>query len=138
MNSSGDRCSRSLRQRRPRGPGDSPVWVLWENSSIWMFGSRRTDTFPQRIERDARCAIGIVDFDRAAGLVEHAGFRGRATIEPFETERARRLLARYLGADEARWDRRFRETLVDSSNVFVQFTADTVVARDISYAAGVG
>jgi hypothetical protein len=75
-------------------PRDSPVWFLWEDEAIWIIASRATDTFPDRIEREPRCAIGIVDFDPACGLVQHVGFRGRATVEPFDAERAVRRRTR--------------------------------------------
>jgi Pyridoxamine 5'-phosphate oxidase len=114
------------------GPRNSPVWFLWEDDAIWIIGSRRTDSFPARLERDPRCALGIVDFDREEGLVHHFGMRGLATIEAFDPGRARRLLARYLGADSD-WDARFVDTLSDSDNLFVRFVPDSVVARDVSY-----
>jgi nitroimidazol reductase NimA-like FMN-containing flavoprotein (pyridoxamine 5'-phosphate oxidase superfamily) len=118
------------------GPRESPVWFLWEDDAIWIIGSRRTDTFPARLERDPRCAIGIVDFDREEGLVHHVGMRGRATIEEFDRERARRLLSRYLGGKAETWDRRFRDTLGDPDNLFVRFVPETMVARDQSYGGG--
>src|SRR5687768_257035 len=37
------------------GPRESPVWFLWESGAIWIIGSRRTDTFPSRLESDSRC-----------------------------------------------------------------------------------
>jgi hypothetical protein len=120
-------------------PRDSPVWFLWEDGAIWIIASRATDTFPERIERESRCAVGIVDFDPATGLVQHVGFRGHATVEPFDPQRARRLLARYLGGPEAAWDERFRGTLADRAadgNLLVRFTPDTAVARDVSYTPG--
>jgi hypothetical protein len=119
------------------GPRDSPVWFLWEDNAIWIIGSRESDTFPARIEAEARCAIGIVDFDRATGLVQHVGMRGRATVEPFDPNLARRLLTRYLGADEPRWDQRFSTTITRpraEQAVLVRFVPETVIARDVSYA----
>jgi hypothetical protein len=115
------------------GPRESPVWFLWEDGAIWIIGSRRDDSFPARIERDPRCALGIVEFEPDRGLVQHVGMRGRAFIEPFDRERARRLLERYLGDRVDAWDRRFRATLDDADNVLVRFDPDTVVARDQSY-----
>ncbi len=115
------------------GPRESPVWFLWEGGFLWILGSRRTDTFPARIAREPRCAIGIVDFDRARGLVQHVGLRGHATVRPFDRERAKRLLRRYLGEQEDRWDPRFRNTLDDPDNLFVRFEPETAVARDVSY-----
>lgn len=117
------------------GPRESPVWFLWEDGALWIIGSRETDTFPDRIEREPRCAIGIVDFDRERGLVQHVGFRGRATVQPFDPQRARRLLCRYLGTPEEEWDGRFRCTLGDPANILVRFDPETVVARDVSYQA---
>jgi hypothetical protein len=118
------------------GPRESPVWFLWEDEAIWIIASRRTDTFPARVERDPRCAIGIVDFDKEEGLVHHVGMRGHARIEEFDQDRARRLLSRYLGADSDAWGKRFRDTLTDPDNLFVRFTPETVVARDLSYETG--
>lgn len=115
------------------GPRDSPVWFLWEDGQLWILGSRTTDTFPARVERDPRCAVGVVDFDVESGRVEHVGFRGRATVEPLDRERAKRLLARYLGPREELWDRRFRESLSDPTTIFVRVQPETAVARDVSY-----
>src|SRR5947209_3906483 len=69
------------------GAHESPVWFLWEDDALWIIGNYRTDSFPKRIEQDARCAIGIVDFDKSTGLVQHVGFRGRASLRPHDEER---------------------------------------------------
>jgi hypothetical protein len=116
------------------GPRESPVWFLWENEAIWITGSGRATPF----RRDSRCAIGIVDFDRERGIAHHVGMRGRATIARFDAERARRLLARYLGGSSETWDRRFRDTLFDPDNLLVRFVPETVVTRDQSYAVARG
>ena len=115
------------------GPKDSPVWFLWEDSALWIIGNKKTDTFPKRIQGDPRCAVGIVDFDVQTGLVEHVGMRGFATLETFDTRRARTLLRRYLGNDESTWDERFRVALTDPDNVLIKFNPQTVVVRDVSY-----
>jgi catechol 2,3-dioxygenase-like lactoylglutathione lyase family enzyme len=120
-------------------PRESPVWFLWEDGAIWIIGSRTTDTFPDRIEQEPRCAIGIVDFDRPTGVVQHIGFRGHATVEAFGAQRARRLLKRYLGNDEGAWDKRFLGTLADRDNdrnVLVRFAPHSAVSRDVSYGPG--
>ena len=115
------------------GPRESPVWFLWETDALWIIGNYRTDTFPTRIEREPRCAIGIVDFDRSMGLVQHVGFRGRARLESHDAERMKRLLSRYLGNDLSRWDPRFVEILTDTDYIFVRFEPQTAVVRDQSY-----
>lgn len=115
------------------GPRESPVWFLWEEEAVWIIGNYRTDTFPARIEREPRSAIGIVDFDRTKGLVQHVGFRGRARLEPHDEERMKRLLRRYLGTELSQWDSRFVEILTDADYVFVRFEPETAVVRDQSY-----
>ena len=117
----------------PEGPRESPVWFLWEDDAVWIIGSRRDDSFPARVEAEPRCAVGIVDFDRASGRVHHVGIRGRAGVEPFDRGRGERLLRRYLGRDLTTWPARFRDTLDDAENVLVRVEPATVVARDVSY-----
>jgi nitroimidazol reductase NimA-like FMN-containing flavoprotein (pyridoxamine 5'-phosphate oxidase superfamily) len=118
------------------GPRESPVWFLWEDGALWILGSRRTDSFPARIEREPRCAIGIIDFDRITGVVQHVGFRGRGTVEKLDGQREKRLLARYLGPDEERWDARFRESVGDPDSIFVRIEPETAINRDVSYSSG--
>jgi hypothetical protein len=115
------------------GPRESPVWFLWEEEAVWILGSLRYDSFPRRIDREPRCALGIVDFDPERGLVHHVGMRGRASIEPFDRDRATRLLRRYLGERVEGWDRRFQDTLQDADNVLIRFEPESIVARDQSY-----
>jgi hypothetical protein len=114
------------------GPRESPVWFLWEEGALWVIGNYRTDSFPKRIEREPRCALGIVDFDPATGLVRHAGFRGRARLTAHEPARMERLLGRYMGARDA-WDPRFVEVLDDADFILVRFDPETAVVRDQSY-----
>jgi hypothetical protein len=84
-------------------PRAAPVWFLWEDGALWMPGDAGTSSV-LRLGRDARAAVEIVDFDLAAGRLLHLGLRGRAEIRPMEPDRFRRLLARYLGPDEAAWN----------------------------------
>jgi hypothetical protein len=118
------------------GPRESPVWFLWEEDALWIIGNYQTDSFPRRIEREPRCAVGIVDFDVATGLVQHVGFRGRARLEAHDASRMKRLLGRYMGEQE-NWDPRFVEILDDTDYIFIRFEAETVVVRDQSYELGV-
>lgn len=115
------------------GPRESPVWFLWEDEAVWIIGNYKTDTFPSRIEAEPRCALGIVDFERSTGLVQHVGFRGQAHLLPHDAERLKRLLRRYLGQHLENWDERFTEILGDTDYVFVRFTPETAVVRDQSY-----
>jgi hypothetical protein len=115
------------------GPRESPVWFLWEDEAVWIIGNYKTDTFPARLEREPRCALGIVDFNRATGLVQHVGFRGRARLGPHDRERLQRLLSRYLGPRLEDWDERFVKILGDADYVFVRFEPETAVVRDQSF-----
>ncbi|MED3954676.1 pyridoxamine 5'-phosphate oxidase family protein [Priestia aryabhattai] len=114
----------------PEGPRESPVWFFWEDKCLSIIGTPE-DTFPLRIDKNPNCAIGIVDFDPATGKVLHAGFRGKATAEPFNFDLAKRLFAKYLGSNEKDWDSRFKNQ--NPKNVFIRFVPETVVVRDQSY-----
>lgn len=114
------------------GPRESPVWFLWEDGALWIIGNYRTDSFPKRIEREPRCAIGIVHFDASTGLVRHVGFRGQARLEAHDADRMKRLLGRYMGVLD-NWDSRFVEILDDEDYIFIRFEPETVVVREQSY-----
>ena len=114
------------------GPRESPVWFLWENEELWIIGNYQSDSFPKRIEREPRSAVGIVDFDPSTGLVQHVGFRGLAHLEPHDADRMKRLLGRYMG-DVERWDSRFVKILDDTNYIFICFVPETAVVRDQSY-----
>ena len=114
------------------GPRESPVWFLWEDGALWIIGNYKTDSFPKRIEREPRCAVGVIHFEVSTGLVQHVGFRGRARLEAHDAERMKRLLSRYMG-ELGNWDSRFVEILDDADYVFVRFEPETVVVRDQSY-----
>jgi hypothetical protein len=114
------------------GPRESPVWFLWEDGAIWIIGNRKTDSFPGRIATDPRCALGIIDFNISTGLVQHVGFRGRARIEPHDSDRMKRVFNRYMG-ESTQWDSRFLKILNDTEYIFVRLEPDTAVVRDQSY-----
>src|ERR1044071_332606 len=102
-----------------RGPRESPIWFLWEDEAIWIIGNQRTDSFPSRISAEPRCALGIVDFDLAKGMVQHVGIRGRARLEPHDRDRMERVFTRYLG-ERSRWDSRFVKILDDVDYIFIR------------------
>lgn len=124
-----------LSTQSSEGPRHSPIWFLWEEEQLWFIGTT-ADTFPNRILHQPACAIGIVDYDPRSGGVFHAGFRGRAEVLPYEHNRVRRLLSRYLGPNEPLWDPRFQN--LGDGCVLIRFTPETAVVRDQSYAVGEG
>lgn len=117
------------------GPRHSPVWFLWEEECLWILANTAERTFPDRIERDPRCAVGIVDFDPTTGRLHHVGFRGRATVEPLDPDRAERLLERYFRTGSENWngDRFGDPHEWGEEMVFIRFVPETVLARDQSY-----
>ena len=117
-----------------QGACDSPVWFLWEAGALWLVGNTR-DTFPKRLAREPRCAIGIVEFDLRAGVLRHVGIRGTATIGPLDRARLGRLLRRYLGEDEAWWNAEFRRAVNDRLDLMIRIDPTSIVVRDQSYFA---
>ncbi|GFZ91460.1 pyridoxamine 5'-phosphate oxidase family protein [Nesterenkonia alkaliphila] len=117
------------------GARDVPLWFLWEDSALWFIVVVSENTFHQRVQKNPRTAVGIVDFDVNTGLVQHVSFRGRATVEPWDVEKAKRVLSKYLGNDMTRWDqKRFVEGLDHLEDwLFVKFQPETVMLRDQSY-----
>lgn len=113
------------------GPRESPVWFHWDGSAFWIIGGT---SFPANLKRDPRCALGIVDWDRATGRSQHVGVRGRAEVLPFDLGMVKTIFRRYFGPDEAAWDPRFGDVLRGEAGVeMVRITPETVVMRDQSY-----
>lgn len=121
-------------QQSADGPRLSPLWFLWEDEAVWIVARLNGRSYPERVERDPRSAVAIVDFDSETGRVEHVGMRGAASLEPYDEVRAHRLFAKYLGADPAAWPEMFLD--FDAENYrLIRFDPETVVARDQSYPA---
>lgn len=119
----------------PEGPRNAPVWFIWEEGALWMLGSVSSRSV-LRLEADARCAVEIVRFDNSGGVLLHLGLRGRASVEAADPARFRRLLARYLGADEAAWNPWFVESIAevdDPSNRWIRLVPDSTFTNNVSY-----
>jgi Pyridoxamine 5'-phosphate oxidase len=119
----------------PEGPRNAPVWYLWEEGALWMLG-RADGSSVRRLATDPRCAVEIVQFDLAGGILLHLGFRGRASVEPNCPDRFRRLLTRYLGPDESAWNPWFIETIAkveDSEGRFIRLAPESTFTNNVSY-----
>jgi hypothetical protein len=123
-----------LAQRSAAGPRVSPLWFLWEDRRLWLVAQLADRSYPERVRRDPRAAVAVVDFDPAVGRVHHVGMRGEASLEPYDDDRATRLFRNYLG-DPADWPDRFLD-LDPEKYRLVEFRPETVVARDQSYGRG--
>jgi nitroimidazol reductase NimA-like FMN-containing flavoprotein (pyridoxamine 5'-phosphate oxidase superfamily) len=118
------------------GPTVRPTWFLWEGGAFWIL----TGTWARlqsRVRADPAVALVVDECDLATGTVRQVIARGRAELLPFDVPRGRRKLARYLGADETQWDRRFRRYLHDDpaekGTTWLRLKPDSIIARDLSY-----
>ena len=131
----GEPLMASLATSSPDGPRNAPVWFAWEDGALWMLGSAGGSSV-RRIEADPRCAVEIVRFDAEAGVLLHLGLRGRASVEPMDPALFRRLLARYLGPDEAAWNPWFIREIAridDPDGRLIRLAPESVFANDVSY-----
>ncbi|MFC4439352.1 MULTISPECIES: pyridoxamine 5'-phosphate oxidase family protein [Natrialbaceae] len=126
-----------LAQRSAKGPRVSPLWFRWEDGAVWIIAQLRGRSYPERVERDPETALAILDFEPTTGRVEHVGMRGTASLEPYDEERAERLLEKYLGERRDEWPEMFVGLDAERYRL-IEFTAETVAARDQSYPAPAG
>jgi hypothetical protein len=115
------------------GPSVRPTWYLWEDGAFWIL-SGPWSRLPARVRARPRIALTVDVCELDTGLVRQVVASGDAEVRPFDVARGRRKLARYLGDDEARWDRRFRAYLHDApGTVWVHLRPSRLVAKDLSY-----
>ncbi len=113
-------------------PRDSPVWFIWEESHIWIFGTDQ-DSFIKRLNKNPHCAVGIVDFHLQEGILRHVGIRGEASINEIDRERLHRFLSKYLGTNSNEWNNWFMKNIVKTLNTMVQVIPKSIVAKDVSF-----
>jgi hypothetical protein len=80
-------------------PRTAPVWYHWDGGAPFMLGAAQGSSV-QRLARDPRASVEITDYDNTAGRLLHLGLRGMATVVPMDPAIFRRLLTRYLGAQQ--------------------------------------
>ncbi|MFR9803021.1 pyridoxamine 5'-phosphate oxidase family protein [Pseudonocardia sp. RS010] len=118
------------------GPTVRPTWFLWEDGAFWIL-TGPWSRLPGHVEADPRVALTIDVCDVSSGLVRQVIARGRGVLMPFDVARGRRKLVRYLGADEMRWDSRFRDYLAGEpgarGTVWLQVRPERMTAADLSY-----
>lgn len=113
-------------------PRDSPVWFIWEDDSLWIFGTSE-DSFVRRLKEEPRCALGIVDFDLDKGVLRHVGIRGISEIGSMDNDRLHRFVAKYLGDVKTKWNEWFVQNIVDPLDIMVKITPKSMVAKDVSF-----
>ena len=115
------------------GPRVRPVWFLWEEASFWWLTGSYS-RLAEMLERDPNVAVVVDTCDVVTGVVRIVSARGTAEVVALDRARATRKLAKYLGADEAAWDGRFREALdEDPSTRLVRMTPTVLQAWDRSF-----
>ncbi len=113
-------------------PRDSPVWFIWEENSIWIFGTEK-DSFVRRLRLNPACAIGAVDFDLEKGILRHVGIRGVSSLDSIDHNRLLRFVSKYLGKNKQKWNEWFVRNIVDPLDVMVQIIPRSIVAKDVSF-----
>jgi hypothetical protein len=117
------------------GPRNAPVWFLWEDGALWMHASADGSSVG-RLASDPRCAVEIVHYDNAAGILAHLGLRGRAAVGPMSPPVFRRLLAKYLGPDEGAWNPWFIENVAaieDPDGRLIRLVPDSIFTNNVSF-----
>lgn len=123
------------------GPTVRPVWFLWEDGAFWILTGTWARLY-DRVRADPAVALVVDECDLATGLVRQVIARGRAELVPFDAERGRRKLVRYLGADEALWDERFVRYLYDDparrGTAWLRLEPTSLKAADLSFVTASG
>lgn len=116
------------------GPAVRPIWYLWERGSFWWL-TGPWSVLAAQLQNDPRVALLVDICDLARGDVKQVLARGRATLRPYDAERAHRKLARYLGDDPTLWDpTRFNPDNPPEPGIqFVELRPETLTAKDLSY-----
>ncbi|WP_370950087.1 pyridoxamine 5'-phosphate oxidase family protein [Amycolatopsis sp. cg5] len=118
------------------GPTVRPTWYLWEDGAFWILTGPWA-RLTAKVRADPAVALVVDEGDIATGLIRQVIARGKAEELPFDVARGRRLLVRYLGADESRWDRRFRSYLhddpIEKGTIWLRIRPERIAAKDISY-----
>ncbi|MGW4913765.1 pyridoxamine 5'-phosphate oxidase family protein [Streptomyces sp. NPDC004270] len=119
------------------GPTVRPVWFLWEDGAFWVLTGPWTRLF-DRVKNDPNVALVVDECDLVTGSVRQVIARGQAELVPFDVQRGRRMLVRYLGVDEALWDARFVGYLYDDPSergtMWLRLTPASLTVQDLSYA----
>ena len=114
------------------GPRSSPLWFLYEDQKIWLFGTEK-DSFIKRLQNDPRAALSVVDFDLDSGILLHVGIRGMVYLHKVSPERLRSFVGKYLGYETEAWNKWFIKNIVAPLTVMVEVKPNTIVAKDVSF-----
>jgi hypothetical protein len=115
------------------GPSVRPVWFLFEDGLFWWLTGGWSG-LGSLLDRTPTLALVVDTCDLGTGEVLQVTARGPAQVVPFDAERARRKLNRYLGEDESSWPERFRDgTFANPSVRLVRFDPQRLWVLDLSF-----
>ncbi|WP_017539965.1 pyridoxamine 5'-phosphate oxidase family protein [Nocardiopsis halophila] len=119
-----------------QGPTVRPVWYLWEEGAFWILTGPWA-RLPAHLRKDPAVAPVVDSCDLGTGEVRQVIAQGRAELLPFDAERGRRKLSRYLGPRAEDWDARFRHYLLadpeEAGSRWVRIRPDRLVAKDLGF-----
>lgn len=121
------------------GPTVRPVWFLWEDEAFWwLTGS--WSRLAERLRANPAVALVVDTCDLSTGEVRQVHAWGDAEVMPYDADRARRKLRRYLGDDPTQWDQdRFGISATgmvgSEQTAFIRLAPTRMAARDLSFEA---
>ena len=113
-------------------PRDSPVWFLWEEGVLLVFGTSK-DSFVKRLRMEPRCAVGVVEYDLEKGILKHVGVRGVGCLLHLDKELLKRFVTKYLGSDDKLWNPWFMTNVVDPLDIMIKITPQSIVCKNVSF-----
>ena len=113
-------------------PRSSPLWFLYEDQKIWLFGTKK-DSFIKRLKKYPKCALSITDFSLERGVLKHVGIRGESSVLDLDSDRLERFVSKYLGNDPKNWNKWFVDHVVNPLDQMVVVILKTTVAKDVSF-----
>jgi nitroimidazol reductase NimA-like FMN-containing flavoprotein (pyridoxamine 5'-phosphate oxidase superfamily) len=117
------------------GPTVRPVWYQWEDGAFWVFTGPWAKWFT-RVQTDPSIALIIDTCDLDSGEILQVIAHGRVEIEDWDVDRGRRMLARYLGEDDASWPEDYRaylsEPLLEGLS-WVRLPPEKLISNDFSF-----
>ena len=84
------------------GPTVRPMWYQWEEGAFWFISGPHARLF-DRIRRDSKVSLVVDVYEVDTGRVLQVMATGHVEVVQYDVDRARRMLVRYLGADESTW-----------------------------------
>lgn len=122
------------------GPTVRPIWFLWEHGAFWWL-TGPWSVLRRILQTDPAVALVVDTCDLSTGEVRQVRALGNATVEPYDAQRARRKLRKYLGGDERAWDAdRFDVAAMqrDPEVGFVRLRPQRLESVDVSYVPASG